>query len=405
MWQATAPFPDRRRGPIDLLDGAYIKQQIPSIKAVKQGVLNIFVRGHGAALSVNENCDPTVRSDMTEALLRLLPRRPAASAAADNARALLMSPSLTLPVEDGRLSFGTWQGVYFARHSTDASGDLVFTLCEGTSQAGFTFNANKRQSHSITSDIDKALREPASLSQTVTAPPAEGSLLVHEKHTSASVSLAGSDLEPAMREIVPERWNDEFFEHTMEGPDDMPGHMKSTLLGCGVMVPMNAGCASLGDGQQVMLNEHRDCGGWGNGHHRSIQVTQLAAACQHVLSLSASSASTWLTDITADLRTAASSASPGLLHVFAASPTHGVLVGNAAAVETLATSLSALTADSRARAAICKNGLCVPLGKDGRLLLGEGQGVWLYYGGDVSQDAEAARAMPTVVATLHSSQL
>ena len=39
-----------------------------------------------------------------------------------------------------------------------------------------------------------------------------------------------------MTRLVPESWNQEFFEHTYEGPDDMPGHMKCSLLGCSATV-------------------------------------------------------------------------------------------------------------------------------------------------------------------------
>merc|ERR1719456_215801 len=97
--------------------------------------------------------------------------------------------------------------------------------------------------------------------------------------------------------------------------------MKSTLLGCSVMFPMTAGCASLGHGQQVMLNEHRDVGGFGCGHQRRVQVTQLAAAARRVISVPRSTARAPLTDLTAELRAATAEAAAGklgLAHIFAA---------------------------------------------------------------------------------------
>ena len=70
--------------------------------------------------------------------------------------------------------------------------------------------------------------------------------------------------------VVPNRWNREFFTHTYEGDDDMPGHVKSSLVGAGVCVPLGAGGVELGSEVDVYLCEHRDVGGWGGGHNRRV---------------------------------------------------------------------------------------------------------------------------------------
>jgi secondary thiamine-phosphate synthase enzyme len=86
------------------------------------------------------------------------------------------------------------------------------------------------------------------------------------QHTSASLAVnenADPDVRADMR-----RWFDRavpdgapYFEHTAEGPDDMSAHVKSTLLGPSVTVPIRDGRLALGTWQGIYLGEHRDHGG------------------------------------------------------------------------------------------------------------------------------------------------
>merc|ERR550537_559274 len=77
-----------------------------------------------------------------------------------------------------------------------------------------------------------------------------------------------------MSKVVPTAWHYEFFQHTMEGPDDMTGHLKCSMLGCAATIPVQDGKPLV----PVVLTEHRDAGGWGGGHSRSLQVDFLPAA-------------------------------------------------------------------------------------------------------------------------------
>lgn len=86
------------------------------------------------------------------------------------------------------------------------------------------------------------------------------------KHTSASLTLnenADRDVRSDMRkyfdEIVPENKN--YFEHTSEGADDMPAHIKSSLLGNSLTIPISNGKLNLGTWQGIYLCEHRNYGG------------------------------------------------------------------------------------------------------------------------------------------------
>jgi secondary thiamine-phosphate synthase enzyme len=84
---------------------------------VASGIVVVCSTHTTAGLTVNENADPDVVSDMTEALSRLVPRNGPYAHAEGNSDAHLKSTfvgqSVTLPVEQGRLALATWQGVYF----------------------------------------------------------------------------------------------------------------------------------------------------------------------------------------------------------------------------------------------------------------------------------------------------
>ena len=83
------------------------------------------------------------------------------------------------------------------------------------------------------------------------------------KHTSASItvnenvdSTVRKDFESHMNVMVPE--NASYYEHTMEGADDMPAHLKSSILGSSVIIPVTNGEFNLGTWQGIYLCEHRD---------------------------------------------------------------------------------------------------------------------------------------------------
>jgi secondary thiamine-phosphate synthase enzyme len=92
-----------------------------------------------------------------------------------------------------------------------------------------------------------------------------GLLHLFLQHTSASLSINENadsdvprDLESAFGRIAPE---DAPYRHTCEGPDDMPAHVKSSVLGCSLTVPIRDGRLCLGTWQGLYLCEHRNRGG------------------------------------------------------------------------------------------------------------------------------------------------
>ena len=90
-----------------------------------------------------------------------------------------------------------------------------------------------------------------------------GSLSIFIKHTSASLTI-NEDADPTVRidfeshfnETVPE--NAPYYRHTIEGSDDMPAHLKSSILGSSITVPISDGKLNLGTWQGIYLCEHRN---------------------------------------------------------------------------------------------------------------------------------------------------
>ena len=90
-----------------------------------------------------------------------------------------------------------------------------------------------------------------------------GLLHVFIKHTSASLTINENadstvrrDFESHFNQMVPE--NQPYYQHNDEGPDDMPAHLKASLLGSSVTLPITAGRLNLGTWQGIYLCEHRD---------------------------------------------------------------------------------------------------------------------------------------------------
>src|SRR3954471_1092232 len=124
-------------------------------------------------------------------------------------------------------------------------------------QRHISLTALSRGFHLITRDVLAALPELARIRI--------GMLHVFIQHTSASLTInenadpdVPADLESSFSAIAPEDFP---YEHTIEGPDDMPAHVKAALLGSSVTIPVSQGRLSLGTWQGIYLCEHRNRGG------------------------------------------------------------------------------------------------------------------------------------------------
>lgn len=124
-------------------------------------------------------------------------------------------------------------------------------------QKRITLGPFRRGFHLVTRQIVEALPELAGYQI--------GWLQVFIQHTSASLTInenadaeVRTDLEAVFNQLAPESFP---YEHTYEGPDDMPAHVKAALLGHSVMVPITGGQLALGTWQGIYLCEHRDRAG------------------------------------------------------------------------------------------------------------------------------------------------
>jgi len=110
---------------------------LPQLHRMKVGLLHLFIQHTSASLSINENADPTVRSDMEAHFSRSVPENApyydhtmeGADDMPAHIRTVLLGESLTIPVAKGELLLGTWQGIYLGEHRDEAgSRRLVATL-------------------------------------------------------------------------------------------------------------------------------------------------------------------------------------------------------------------------------------------------------------------------------------
>ena len=124
---------------------------------------------------------------------------------------------------------------------------------------------NKRGFHLITNKIVQNLPEIKTISI--------GLLHIFIKHTSASLTLNENadqsvriDFESHFNNMVPE--GERYYTHKAEGSDDMPAHIKSSILGSSLTIPINSGYLNLGTWQGIYLCEHRE-----NDKNRKIVLT------------------------------------------------------------------------------------------------------------------------------------
>lgn len=132
-------------------------------------------------------------------------------------------------------------------------------------QHAISLKERRRGFHLITNEVEKAVPEINNIRV--------GLCQVFIQHTSASLSInenadptVRKDFETYFNKAVPE--NDPDYLHNDEGPDDMPAHLKASLLGCSVLVPVRNGELALGTWQGIYLCEHRNYGG-----QRNIVIT------------------------------------------------------------------------------------------------------------------------------------
>lgn len=114
-----------------------VLSHLPELNRFKQGVVHIFIQHTSASLSINENADPTVRQDLENFSSKLIPESrgyyshdyEGADDMPAHIKNVLIGSSLSIPVTNGQLNLGTWQGIYLCEHrSRGGRRRLVVTI-------------------------------------------------------------------------------------------------------------------------------------------------------------------------------------------------------------------------------------------------------------------------------------
>jgi secondary thiamine-phosphate synthase enzyme len=114
-----------------------VLENIPELKDLKTGILQLFIKHTSASLTINENADPTVRTDFESHFNMLTPENQSyyqhtfegSDDIPAHLKASLLGSSVSIPITDGTLNLGTWQGIYLCEHRNHGSDrELVLTI-------------------------------------------------------------------------------------------------------------------------------------------------------------------------------------------------------------------------------------------------------------------------------------
>jgi len=114
-----------------------ILREVPELSDIRVGLMNIFIQHTSASLTINENADPTVRADFESYFNRAIAENEAyyqhtlegSDDLPAHIKSSILGASLNLPVKNGRLALGTWQGIYLCEHrNSGGSRRLVMTI-------------------------------------------------------------------------------------------------------------------------------------------------------------------------------------------------------------------------------------------------------------------------------------
>ena len=138
MWiQKKVELPAMKRG-FHLIT-RHVITELPEIKPMKVGLLHLFVQHTSASLAINENADSDVRLDMESYFSKTVPENEAyflhtlegSDDMPAHIKAVMLGCDLMIPVADGKLAMGTWQGIYLCEHRNHAGGRTIMATLHG----------------------------------------------------------------------------------------------------------------------------------------------------------------------------------------------------------------------------------------------------------------------------------
>ena len=117
-----------------------VLKNIPEIKDFKTGIFQLFIKHTSASLTINENADPTVRTDFESHFNILAPENQSyyqhtcegSDDMPAHLKASLLGSSVSIPITDGRLNLGTWQGIYLCEHRNRGSDRKLIITIQGS---------------------------------------------------------------------------------------------------------------------------------------------------------------------------------------------------------------------------------------------------------------------------------
>ncbi|HEX3386993.1 MAG TPA: secondary thiamine-phosphate synthase enzyme YjbQ [Mucilaginibacter sp.] len=134
IYQQTIRLRERKRG-YNLITDEVINA-MPQIDEIKMGMCQVFIQHTSASLSINEDADPTVRQDFETYFNKAVPENDpdyihndeGADDMPAHLKAAILGSSVSIPVSNGRLALGTWQGIYLCEHRNHGGGrNIVIT--------------------------------------------------------------------------------------------------------------------------------------------------------------------------------------------------------------------------------------------------------------------------------------
>lgn len=114
-----------------------IVSQLPSLDNISKGIAHIFIKHTSASLTMNENADPTVRSDMETYFNKIVPENAqfyqhtleGSDDMTSHIKSSMLGSSISIPITDGKFNLGIWQGIYLCEHRNNSgSRKIVITM-------------------------------------------------------------------------------------------------------------------------------------------------------------------------------------------------------------------------------------------------------------------------------------
>lgn len=122
-----------------------VLEQLSELQDIQVGIINIFIKHTSASLTINENADPTVREDFESHFNKFVPENEpyykhtleGSDDMPAHIKASLLGASLNIPISDGKLNMGTWQGIYLCEHRNYGGSRHLLITVSGESGEDF----------------------------------------------------------------------------------------------------------------------------------------------------------------------------------------------------------------------------------------------------------------------------